>query len=235
MSHSNRASSVAADRSTEELLKEVLENSTTDLEPIEPDQALDLYLEDKARECQDSTVRSHRSRLGFFIDWCAEHAIGNLNDLSARNVHEFRVWQREDLNVTSEKTQMDTLRVFIRWCETIDAVQPGLFKKIKSPDIPDGGNVRDTTLTGDQATAILDHLEKYEYATVEHVTWLILVETGMRMGGVHCLDVGDYHPEGESPHLTLAHRPESDTPLKNGSSGNRPVGITAGACEVIND
>jgi len=54
---------------------------------------------------------------------------------------------------------MDTLRVFIEWCETIDAVQHGLFKKIKSPVIPDGGNVRDTTLTTDRANEILDHLK----------------------------------------------------------------------------
>ncbi|WP_218836437.1 tyrosine-type recombinase/integrase [Halorarum salinum] len=220
---------------TEALLRDILERTETTLEPISPQEALDLYLEDKARECQQATVRSHRSRLGFFVDWCDEQGMENLNDLSARDVHEFRVWRREDLNVTSEKTQMDTLRVFVEWCETIDAVQHGLFKKIKSPVIPDGGNVRETTLTTDRANEILDYLEKYEYATVEHLTWLILVETGMRMGGAHGLDVDDYQREDEHPHLKLVHRPDTETPLKNGPQGERPVSITSEACDLIED
>lgn len=217
----------------QDLLREFLESSKSDLEPIQPNRAVELYLEDKARECQQATVRSHRSRLGFFVDWCDEQGIENLNDLSARDVHEFRVWRREDLNVTSEKTQMDTLRVFIEWCETIDAVQHGLFKKIKSPVIPDGGNVRETTLTTDRANKILDYLGTYEYATAEHVTWLILVETGMRMGGAHGLDIDDYRRDDEQSHLKLFHRPDTDTPLKNGRKGERPVSITADACDLI--
>jgi len=235
MDHTNKTPQVSEKRDTQELLRELLESSKSDLEPIEPERAVELYLEDKARECQQATVRSHRSRLGFFVDWCDKHGVDNLNELSARDIHEFRVWRREDLNVTSEKTQMDTLRVFIEWCETIDAVQHGLFKKIKPPAIPDGGNVRETTLATDRANAILDYLERYEYATAEHVTLLILVETGMRMGGAHGLDVDDYRGADEPPHLGLAHRPDTDTPLKNGQKGERPVSITSDACDLIDD
>ena len=130
---------------------------------------------------------------------------------------------------------MDTLRVFIEWCETIDAVQYGLFKKIKSPVIPDGGYVRETTLTTDRANENLDYLEKYEYTTVEHVTWLVLAETGMRMGGAHGLDVDDYRREEEHPHLQLLDRPDTDTPLKNGRKGERPVSISSNACDLIDD
>jgi len=236
MTHrTNRAPTIQDERDTEELLRELLESSGSDLEPIQPGRAVELYLKDKARECQQATVRSHRSRLGFFVDWCDEQDIENLNNLSARDIHEFRVWRREDLSVTSEKTQMDTLRVFVEWCETIDAVQHGLFKKIKSPVIPDGGNVRETTLTTDRANEILDYLERYEYATVEHVTWLVLVETGMRMGGAHGLDIDDYRHEEEHPHLQLLHRPDTDTPLKNGRKGERPVSISSDACDIIDD
>lgn len=130
---------------------------------------------------------------------------------------------------------MDTLRVFIEWCETIDAVQHGLFKKIKLPVIPDGGNVRETTLTTDRANEILDYLEIYEYATVKHVTWLVLVVTGMRMGGTHGLDVDDYRREDEHPHIKLVHRPDTDTPLRNGRKGERPVSITTDACDLFDD
>lgn len=232
---SNDTPSVADRSSLEDQLSDLLEQRKTPLEPITPERALELYLDDKARECQQSTIRSHQSRLGFFVDWCDEQSIENLNDLSARDIHEFRVWRRVDLNVTSEKTQMDTLRVFIEWCETIEAVRHGLFKKIKSPVIPDGENVRETTLTTERANEILDYLATYEYATAEHVTWLVLVETGMRMGGAYGLDIDDYQRDDEYPHLKLLHRPDTDTPLKNGYKGDRPVSISSDACDIIDD
>jgi len=40
------------------------------MEPITPETALELYLKDKKQESSDSTIRSHRSRLGHFLEWC---------------------------------------------------------------------------------------------------------------------------------------------------------------------
>ena len=51
MNRTNRTPKIPDDRNTEELLRELLESSESDLEPIEPEQAVELYLEDKAREC----------------------------------------------------------------------------------------------------------------------------------------------------------------------------------------
>ncbi|ELZ12526.1 integrase domain-containing protein SAM domain-containing protein [Halovivax asiaticus JCM 14624] len=235
MARTNDAPALAEDLDAETLVRQLQEATDSTLEPIHPEEALELYLEDKARECRKSTVNSHRSRLGFFIEWCADRELDNLNDISARDLHEYRVWRREGLSVASEKTQMDTLRVFLEWCETIDAVQPGLFKKVKSPVIPDGGNVDDTVIHTDEANEILDHLERYEYATVEHVVWVILAETGMRMGAAHALDVRDYQHDSEQPHLTVRHRPETDTPIKNGQNGERPIAIDPDVCAVLDD
>jgi hypothetical protein len=95
MTHrNNRAPTIQDERDTEELLRERLESSGSDLESIQPVKVVELYLKDKARVCQQATVRSHRSGLGFFVDWCDEQDIENLNDLSARDIHEFRVCRR---------------------------------------------------------------------------------------------------------------------------------------------
>jgi integrase len=226
---------IANSDDAEAVVRDLLSQASEDLEPISPERALELYLEDKARDCRQSTVDSHRSRIGFLVRWCEDQGIENLNDLTARDLHEYRVWRREDLNVVSEKTQMDTIRVFIGWCESIDAVQSGLRQKVKSPAIPDGGNARETALFADRARTILDHLGTYEYATVQHVCWLVFVETGMRMGAARALDVEDYRPDADTPHLRIRHRPETDTPIKNGIPGERKVGISRGATTVIDD
>lgn len=44
-----------------------------------------------------------RSRRGFFVDWCQDGGIDNLNELSAPDLHESPVWRREDLTVASER------------------------------------------------------------------------------------------------------------------------------------
>jgi site-specific recombinase XerD len=219
----------------EKVLRELLDQADGERESIAPERAKDLYLDDKKREYRDSTVTAHRSRLGFFVEWCKEQGIDDMTDLTARDLHEYRVWRREGINVVSEKTQMDTLRTFVRWCETIDAVQSGLWKKVKSPTIPEGEDASETVIHIDRAQEILSYLNKYEYATTEHVTWLVLVETGIRMGALRALDIGDYHSEAEKPHLSIVHRPDADTPIKNGVSGERRVGLSSSACEVLDD
>ncbi|WP_256309334.1 tyrosine-type recombinase/integrase [Halobellus litoreus] len=232
---SNDVPTVADPDSLEARLEEVLDQTTESLEPISPERALELYLDDKARDCQQATVDAHRSRIGFFVDWCADQDIDSLDQLSARDLHEFRVWRREDLNVVSEKTQMDSLRVFIEWCETIDAVESGLYRKVDSPNLDNGENARDTVLSADRAQEVLAYLERYEYATTEHVCWVILTETGVRLGGARALDVEDYQTDTETPHLEIHHRPESETPIKNKKPGERRVAISEAACEVIDD
>lgn len=49
-----------------------------DLEPTDLETALELYLAAKEREYAASTIGSHRSRLEFFLRWCAEYGIDTL-------------------------------------------------------------------------------------------------------------------------------------------------------------
>lgn len=61
----------------EAVVRKLLAQVSEDLEPISPERALELYLEDKARDCRQSTVDSHRSRLGFLVRWCEDQGIEN--------------------------------------------------------------------------------------------------------------------------------------------------------------
>lgn len=110
------------------------------LEPIDPETALELYLTDRENEVTQATLYSHRSRLGHFVRWCDEREITNLNELTARQLYEYRLWRRSegDLEPVTEKTQIDMLRVFIRWLEHVDGVDPDLSTKVKSPSLDEG-------------------------------------------------------------------------------------------------
>jgi len=41
---------------------------------------------DPLRDCSKATVKGHRSRLGFFVKWCQQQGIDNLNVISARDL-----------------------------------------------------------------------------------------------------------------------------------------------------
>jgi len=206
-----------------------------ELEPIDPESALELYLADKEPESAYATHRSHRSRLGHFVRWCDERDITNLNELTGRRLQEYRLWRRNegDLSKTSVKTQIDTLRVFVRWLGTIDAVDHEFHVKVVSPDVTPNENSRDVKLDSEDAETILEHIETYEYASRPHVSLALFWHTMMRRGAARSLDVDDYDPEEQC--LEMRHRPDSDTPIKNGFDGERYIGLSGWLCQLLDD
>jgi len=205
------------------------------LEPIEPNHALELYLADRENSVTQATLYSHRSRLGHFIRWCNEQEIENLNELSGRQLHEFRIWRRVegDLAPATEKTQMDTLRVFIKWLESIDGVEQDLHAKVLSPTLTGNDNIRSVMLEAERTEQILSYLRKYEYASRPHVALELMWHTMMRVGAIHALDCADYDSANQA--LEVIHRPETGTRLKNGESGQRFIALSEDICEVLDD
>lgn len=205
------------------------------LEPIDPSSAQELYLDHKASQCSDVTVQSHEYRTNYFVTWCADNGIDNMNDLSGRNLHEYRLWREEEgeLNKTSMQTQMSTLRVFLRYCGSIEAVEQDLYDKVLVPEVSSEEEQRDLMLEDDRADEILQYVSKYHYASREHVLFALLWETGMRIGAALSLDLRDVYLEERC--LELEHRPETGTTLKNGQGGQRLVAISAELAELLQD
>lgn len=214
----------------------------TELEPIAPDEAVQMYVDDRSRDLRESSMRTHRSALRFFKKWCDNEEIENLNELTGRELHEFRIWRRDDaptktdsLSTHTEKTQQKILRQFLRYCEQIGGVEVGLHSLVRVPKVPDDEVARSNTVDPEQAQEVLEWLEKYEYGSLEHIVWTILVDTGGRLGMVIALDVDDYCSNEEPPYLRVRHRPETGTKLKNGKQGERLVGLSPHACSVLDD
>ncbi|WP_435186856.1 tyrosine-type recombinase/integrase [Halobellus sp. EA9] len=205
------------------------------LEPIDPETALELYLADKENDLAEASLKAHKYRLNHFLRWCEQEKIENLNTLTGRQLHQYRLWRRDegDLAPVTEKTQMDTLRVFIRWLESVDGVEQDLSEKVLSPSITPEQNTRHETLETKRAEKVLAHLEKYEYGTIEHVTIALMWHTMMRIGGVHALDVDDYHPDEQ--YLEVRHRPDQGTPIKNKGDGERLVALSDQICDLLDD
>lgn len=209
--------------------------SRNSLEPIEPSTARELFLEHKENEVADATVKNYADHLKFFVQWCEQEDIDNLNTLTGRNLQEFRLWKQNmaDLCRMTVNNYMSTMRVFLKWSASIEAVPSDLYDKVMIPRVPPEERQRDETLEAEQAQEILAYLDQYKYASREHVALALLWETGMRMGGALSLDLENVLLERQT--LQLKHRPETDTPLKNGGRGERLVAISPDLTTVLED
>ena len=207
---------------------------TTELDPLDPPTAKQMYLDERRHEVADATLQSHEYRLQQFVQWCTNDGIGNMNEISGRDIHRFRVKRRneDDLATATMKAQLATLRLFLRFCASIDAVEAGLNEKIILPTTT-AKDARDELLPPDRADKILDHLEQFEYATLDHVLLAVMWHTGLRVGAAVGLDIRDY--DAGEQHLDLVHRPGEDTALKNGTESERFVALGEPICELLDD
>jgi len=129
---------------------------------------------------------------------------------------------------------MSTLRQFVRFLESINAVRDDLSKKVRVPTVEQ--RARKERIDREQAERILDYLGTYQYASRQHALFAYVWHTGARIGGVRTVDLRDLAlDDGEQPHIKLRHRPGRGTPLKNGYDGERNVGLREWAASVLRD
>jgi len=214
-------------------LAKIPDMTSDDLTPIEPREAVSLYLDDRANEVSEQTLQAHEYRLERFLEWMeSEYEESGLNPLTGRDLQRYKSWRSESVNNVTLKSQLTSLRVFLRFCESIDAVRDGLADTVQTPSLDHESRTRDAIIDADQASEILDYYSTFEYASSHHAVFRLIWETGMRMGAAQAIDLDDVHLEAE--YVEINHRPGS-TPLKNGSRGERDVAITSRTAEILED
>jgi len=207
---------------------------SNELEPLDPQTAKQMYLDERKHEVSDATLQAHHYRLKQFVKWCNQQKIDNMNDFTGRDIYRFRIKRREKdgLATATMKGQLATLRMFLRFCATVDAVQPGLDEKIILPTTTEE-DARSEMLSQERAKKVIEHLEQYRYATLEHALLTVIWHTGLRIGATRGLDIEDYNAEEQ--YLELVHRPEQGTSLKNGTKSERFVALNGSVCRILDD
>lgn len=225
----------------------------SDLDPIEPDVAVQMYFDTREGELRQKSMQAQRYRLMAFVRWCRAEGVTNLNELDGRKIHAFRAARREgfpdheeqylegydSLEPNTLHNQLSTLRVFLRFAAQIDAVPEELASKVILPRVSEDEQVSETTLDPSRAENILTYLDRHHYATRRHVTVLLMWHLGARVGGIRAIDLRDLdltgdHPRVSGPAIQIVHRPP-ETPLKNGEKATRWNAISEYDAQVIED
>ncbi|WP_181685808.1 tyrosine-type recombinase/integrase [Halorhabdus salina] len=212
----------------------------SELQPLGPQEAVELYLDSRESELSEKSLENQKYRLRSFVEWCKSEDIGNLNDLTGRDLHQFRVWRAngnsdryEAVSTVTLVGILQTLRKFLEFCASIDAVEQGLRERVLIPEVDPEDETSDEKLSTDQAKDLLRYLDRFQYASRDHVIIAILWHTGIRLGSLRAFDLEDFDPEGR--YLQLRHRPDDSTPLKNGTAAERKIAVGEHYVQVISD
>jgi site-specific recombinase XerD len=200
---------------------------------MRPKRAVERYLQEREPEVSKATIQNHRYALKRFTEWCEHEGLEDISKLDGFHIHDFKLHRRENggIEETTLRGNMNTLRVFVRWLEAMEVVESGLADRMI---VPKPSNLaRDTKIEPDTAAAILDYLQKFEYATLRHALFALLWDTGFRLGSVRALDLDDYHSEEQ--YVEIHHRPDTGTPLKNKDNAEREVNIHRWVCDILDD
>jgi integrase len=204
-----------------------------EFETIPAAEALELYLDERERDgSPPTTLRSHRSRLEHFVEWFEdESGQDELHELTGLDIRRWKEWRFDDHSIHTVSTQMDTLRVFVRFLGDIGAVSEALPEKIKSPNRPNGQ--RSNEIPAERAKTILSYLDRYAYSSTNHVIAHLLWYSMMRVGSLRSIDLADVDLKGG--YIELEHQPEQGTPLKNRESSERVIKIRPTTVEILRD
>ena len=225
---------------------------------MDPREAFELWMKRQQNRKSEETLQSYGYRVDPFIEWLDEQGIDNLNDLSGRDIIQFDAErQSADVQQNTLNNQFGTIRLFLKFCADIDAVDEGLPKVVDLPTLSKNERVNTEKLPQTRAERILDALSTYGYASREHAMFLLMWRTTARLGAIRSLDLEDVYLEDDDlhrlhyqedideegvfsailreidpPFLYFRHRPQ-ETPLKNKNAGERPINITEEVGEVV--
>ena len=210
------------------------------LEPLAPADALEMYIDHRESELSEKSLQNQRYRLRSFVEWCDEVGLDNLNDLTGRDLHKFRTWRSQgggerygEVGTVTLRGVLQTLRKFLEFAASIDAVEPGLRERVLIPEVDPEDESSDAKVSETYMRELLQHLNRYHYASRDHVIIAILWHTGIRLGSLRALDVDDFDADDRC--LRLRHRPEEGTPLKNRSVAERSIAVGEHYTQVIQE
>jgi len=160
---------------------------------------------------------------------CDRNDIETLDDLDAWVLDEYDLDLRDQgLAPTTVKARLSTLRVFLKYCESIGAVEDGLHESIDIPTLSKSEEASEVRLAQEDAVASLEFFRdsRRYFGTAMHAFLEVIWHTGARMGSIRGLDRSDY--DSERQYLQFVHRPSTGTPLKNDDDGQRPDDVAPG-------
>jgi site-specific recombinase XerD len=193
------------------------------------------FLAYKERNNKESTVRQYSWLIKDLVEFCEREDVNSTSDLDGWIIHQWmnKRQSEDEVAPATLKTNVKSIKAFLRWCESNDLIEQGFADKIDNPNVADHKMRSDEVVREDRMDQILDYYSKYNYATNYHTAFRLLWHVGCRASSIIALDLDDYHPRDDYIHFQ--DREKTGTPLKNGKKGERIVSISRDVQHLLND
>jgi site-specific recombinase XerD len=205
---------------------------------VTPRDAAERWLSKQAAECTEGTISAYWYRIKKIVDYCEDHGIDRLQDLSAWALDEFdaEFRGRSPAKITLEK-EYGTMNDWLEWAEAVGIAQDGLAHVLDPPKTTKEEEVSDERLEPAVATAnILEYRDQRvggDRATRQHTLVELEWWTGARMAALRGLDRRDVDLDQGT--LNFVHRPATGTPIKQAHNPERKVGLQEPVVDVLRD
>lgn len=217
-----------------------------ELNSMSPSEGIDKFREYKQKKVKASTMEGYDTKLNYLETFLTEVLeLEDLNELTPEQAVRFEDWRREEstsgdpLAPKTIKDDMHLYRGFLERMTKLNAISADAYEIIEIPELGPGDGVDKTTLAPERAQNALGHLDKFEYATLPHVTNLLLIKSGRRGCDIRAPDVCDFTSADENPEgtatLEFNHRPETETGLKEGDKHEAEIKLQEKTAQVIED
>jgi site-specific recombinase XerD len=201
---------------------------------LSPRDAVERYLRRRQADATDASVKSYKYRLKLFVEWLEGIGIDRVDEIRGYDLDEYYGLRSGNIAPATLQGEMQTLLQFAEYLEQIDAVDD-LADSVRVPNVDKDEMSDDVSLEAGDAIPLLAHYRDSEvsYGSRAHVLIELAWFTGARQGGLRGLDLRDFYPDQQF--VEFRHRPSTDTPLKNKSDAERPVGIPNSVVEVLEE
>lgn len=255
----NKLVEAVSDRLTDDISEALTDEFVDDLPPrivqelrdeeytsLPPSEGVARFREYKQDRVAGSTMRGYDTKLGFFETFLTDVLeLEDLNDLTPDQAIRYKDWRRDEsrpnetIGQKTIKDDMHLYRGFLERMVKLNAVSADAYEIIEIPELDSGDGVDKTTLDSARADNILTHLNRFEYATLHHVTNLLLMKTGRRGCDIRAIDCRDYIPAEEKSNdkatLSFKHRPETGTELKEDEEHEADIELQKETAQIIED
>lgn len=99
-----------------------------------------------------------------FLTWCDSEQVENLNELSVRDIQQYRLWLggKDDISVLTLKNKQMSVRVFLQKAGSVEAVHQDLYTKLMIPRVHRSQRSGGQGLETERATGLLEYLARYK-------------------------------------------------------------------------
>jgi len=191
---------------------------------LSPREAVERWLAKQRVEKADQTVSAYWYRLKHFVAWCEDQGYESIRRLEPWDLETYETARRErGLEAITLEKELLTLKQFFDYCARVGLVLETLPEAIDPPRAGPHAQTSDIHLPASRAQALIQHYRDggLHGHQLEHVFLELVWYSCARMGALRGLDVDDVDLDRHV--LRFRHRPDEDTPLKNGRDSERPV------------